>query len=51
MATKSKVLPARETELPPQQDENLDNLGGSHADHGGEARDDSSSNGNPSDEA
>jgi len=51
MAPKPKVLPARETELPPPEDQTHDNLGGSHADRSGEARDDSSSNGNPSDEA
>ena len=51
MAKKHKVLPARETELPPHEDQTLDNLGGSHAEDTGETRDDSSSNGNPSDES
>jgi len=47
-----RINPARETELPIQRDENAeDNLGARHSENTGDSRDDSSSAGNPSDEA
>lgn len=47
-----RINPALATELPTQRDENAEgNLGARHSEETGDARDDSSSAGNPSDEA